>query len=347
MSSILSLRVAPVPTFLRRLSVRRYAPGLAVAVGLAVTAEELRRLPGMSVLSPAILAILLGMAARRLIGVQPAWRPGLAIAMRTMLRLGVVLLGLQITLGQIAALGADGLAVVAGGMAACFFGTLWLGRRLGVAPRLTRLIAAGTSVCGASAVVGVNSVTQGSDEEVAYALAAVTLFGTLAMLASPLVGPLLGLDRGATGLWMGASIHEVAQVVGAASQLGDETVRSATVAKMARVLMLAPLVLMLAAFGRGAAKATAQPAAKLPVPWFVFGFLALAGLASLGIVPASVTRQAGVAAGFLLAAALAAMGFGVDPLALRRVGPRPLLLASASWLLIAGVSFGLLQVVGG
>lgn len=322
------------------------APGVALSLSLAGAAVLMRHLPGVSILSPSALAILLGIGLRQVTGAPAFLQPGLALSVRVLLRLAVVLLGLQVTLGQVAALGFGALIAVAAGLVACYSITVWLGGKLGVAPRLTRLIAIGTAVCGASAVVAGNSVIKGEDEDVGYALATVTLFGTVAMLGMPLAALALGLDHGTAGLWLGASIHEVAQVVGAATQLDVQTVQTATVAKMARVLMLAPLVLTLAALGRAKSHGDNSPKAKVPVPWFVFGFLALAAIASLGVVPAAVTQIAGQTSAFLLATALAAMGFGMNIRALLLKGVRPLILAIVAWGIISGVSLGLLVTVG-
>jgi uncharacterized integral membrane protein (TIGR00698 family) len=318
-------------------TVAKYAPGLLLAFGAAAAAWALHALPGLSRVSPAILAILLGLAARRVIGPSAAVLPGLAFSVRTLLRLAVVLLGLQVTVQELATLGLGGLASVIAALAVCFVGTAVLGAWMGVERRLARLIGIGTAVCGASAVVAGNSVMQGDDEDVAYALAAVTVFGSIAMVGMPFLAELLHLTPASRGLWLGASIHEVAQVVGAATQLGDETVRIATITKMARILMLAPLVLLMAVVEgrRGGGQA------KVPVPWFVFGFVALAALASSGAVPAAIIKPAATVSAFLLAAALAAMGFGIDVRALRRKGLKPLLLALSSWLLIASVSLAL------
>jgi len=319
-------------------------PGATLALGLAGSAMALRQLPGLGALSPAILAILLGIGLRQVIGCPDTLRPGLGFAMRRLLRLAVVLLGLQVTLGQIGAMGVASLLGVAVGLLSCYFGTIWLGARLGVEPKLARLIATGTAVCGASAVIAANSVTRGKDSDVAYSLAAVTLLGTAAMLLQPALALLLHLGPDQAGWWLGASIHEVAQVVGAATQLGDDATRTATVAKMARILMLAPLVLSMAAFARRSPDSAAAEA-KIPVPWFVFGFLALTALASLGVVPADTKLHAGQAAGWMLAAALGAMGFGIDLKELRRQGLRPLILALASWALILGASLAMSWIV--
>jgi uncharacterized integral membrane protein (TIGR00698 family) len=325
-----------------------WVPGLALALGLAAAATALHDLHWLHDLSPAALAILLGIALRRVVSLSPRLRPGLDIALRALLRGAVILLGLQVTFGEIASLGVQTLAIVLGSLAVCFLGTEFLGRRLGVEPKLARLIATGTSICGASAVVAANSVTRGRDEDVAYALAIVTALGTLAMFVLPALAPLLGLPQTQAGIWFGSSIHEVAQVVGAATAIGDRTVGVATIAKMARIVTLAPIVLMMAAAARRQLRRseTAEIHARAPMPWFVLGFLALAAVASFGVVPHPVTHDAGLAAGFMLAAALGAMGFGIDLRALRRMGLRPFVLACSSWTLLAAVSLGLILLVG-
>ena len=154
-----------------------------------------------------------------------------------------MLLGLQLTLGQVLAVGGAGLGGGRGEPRGDLRLTLWLGRRLGVDRKLAELIAAGTSICGASAVIAANTVTEGSDEDVAYAVACVTVFGSLAMLLYPALPGLLHLDPRAFGLWAGASIHEIAQVVAAAFQDGKEAGEFATIAKLSRVMLLAPVVM--------------------------------------------------------------------------------------------------------
>lgn len=319
-----------------------WLPGLALALALAGGATALHRLPWLDTLSPAALAILLGIALRRAVGFSRTLLPGLSIATHLLLRTAVVLLGLQLTVGQIAALGLDTVGVVLGALIVTLVATDWVGRRLGVEPKLARLIATGTSICGASAVVAANSVTRGSDEDVAYALAIVTVLGTVAMFAMPALVPLLGLAPQQAGVWLGSSIHEVAQVVGAATGLGEHTTAIATVAKMTRVLTLAPIVLTMAAIARhGARRGGEAVHAQVRMPWFVFGFLVLTGVASLGVLPRPAIHDAGLTSSFLLAAALGAMGFGIDLSALRRKGARPMLLAVFAWLLLSSLSLGL------
>lgn len=317
-------------------------PGLALAAAIAGVATLLHRLPGIGVVSPMILAIVVGVAINNLAG-TPAWaRVGLAVAMRQVLRGGIVLLGLQITPPKLVAIGLPGFAVVVVTLAATFAFTLWFGQILGVRRQLTELVAAGTSICGASAIIATNGVTGGSREDVAYAVATVTLFGTLSMFLFPLlVGP-LGLSPHAFGLWTGASIHEIAQVVAAAFQDGPQAGEFATITKLARVMLMAPLVIGLGAWRSRGASAGAGPAARPPFPWFVVGFLALVGFGGVVSVPPATTAMIATFTTFLLTMALGAMGLAIHLRKLADEGPRPLGLAAASWIFVS--IFALLAV---
>lgn len=320
-------------------------PGLALATLIAAAAYGARLAPGLGAFSPMIIAIALGVVMGNLVGVPAQAKAGLAFAMRRVLRFAIVLLGLQLTVAQVIAVGAGGILAIAATLVATFLLTTWLGRLLGVDAKLTQLIAAGTSICGASAVVAVNTVTRASDEDVAYAVACVTLFGTIAMLSYPLLPGALGLDPLAYGLWAGASIHEVAQVVGAGFAQGQAAGEFGTVAKLARVMMLAPVVIALGlvaarAAGRGAAERTSAP-----TPWFVLGFVALVVINSVVAIPADVKTLAAPLTTFLLTVALAAMGMGANIGKLRARGVRPLLLGLASFLFIASFSLGLVKLL--
>lgn len=221
-------------------SARAAIPGIAVAGTIALIAYGLRHIPGLGAFSPLILAILIGILVRNLVGTPSFARAGISFSLRHLLRLAIVLLGFQLTLGQIAELGTTGLLIVATTLLATFAFTVAAGRTLGVDRKLSELIAAGTSICGASAIIAANSVVEGSDEDVAYAIACVTIFGSIAMFVYPLIPGLLHLDFQAYGLWSGASIHEIAQVIAASFQNGQRAGEIGTVAKLARVHM--PLI---------------------------------------------------------------------------------------------------------
>ncbi|SOC02528.1 YeiH family protein [Rhodobacter maris] len=311
-------------------------PGVSLVAAIVAAAFLLRLLPGVGMFSPLIIAILIGVVVRNTYGLPAGAVPGLAFSLRRLLRAGIVVLGLQLTLGQVLSVGGIGLATILIALFSTYFFTLAAGRWLGVEAGLTRLIATGTSICGASAVLAANAVGRESDEDVAYAIASVTIFGTLAMVLFPMLGS--GMSAHDYGLWAGASIHEVAQVVAAGAQGGPEATAFATIAKLTRVALLAPLILIMARHVGSTGRA--------PFPWFVLGFVAMVGLASTGWVPAPVTKAAGPLTQVLLAMGLAAMGLQTDVAKLRAKGVRPLALGLIASIFIAGLTFVLVIGAG-
>ena len=311
-------------------------PGVMIAALIGAVAFGLHQLPHMSAVSPAILAAVIGLFLAHAVKLPGRAEAGIAFSSRSLLRWAVALLGLQVSFGQIVAIGWTGFLIVAAGLTASFVTIRAVGRVLGVAPKLAELIAAGTSICGASAVAGVNAVTGAEDEDVAYAVAMVTLFGTAAMLLYPLADHLLALDARRYGLWAGASIHEVAQVVGATAQVGPAATQSGAIAKLTRVLMLAPLVMTLR-LGRKAEAGNTGAG----VPVFVIGFLALVVVNSLIDLPHELTVLAGQVSGFLLAMALGAMGLKTHINGLKAKGWAPLLLGALGTLFISLFTLGL------
>lgn len=320
-------------------------PGLLLAAGIAALAFALRHLPGLGNFSPMIIAIVLGIAFHNLVGTPARARPGVAFSMRKVLRFAIILLGLQLTASQVAEVGVTGVAIIAITLVATFAFTLWLGRLLGVEQKLAELIAAGTSICGASAVIATNTVTRAPDEDVAYAVACVTVFGSIAMFAYPLLPGLLHLGPHAYGLWAGASIHEIAQVVAAAFQDGQQAGEFGTVAKLTRVMMLAPAVIALGIAARQRARAT-HAGATAPMPWFVLSFVAMVGVNSLVDIPVDAKTWIAALTTFLLTMALAAMGLETDIGKLRAKGLRPLFLGLAAFLFIATFSLMLVKLLG-
>jgi len=283
-------------------------------------------------------------ALRNSVGLPAAALPGVGFSLRRILRLAIMLLGLQVTFGQVLSLGPLGVALLVTLVVATFAFTKVLGRFLGVEAPLAELIGVGTSICGAGAVIAANAVTRAPEEDAAYAVACVTVFGTLAMFVYPALPGLLGLTPHQYGLWAGASIHEVAQVIAAAYQGGQEAGDFAAMTKLARVLMLAPMVLALSLVARrrlGAATDGVHP----PLPWFVLGFVALVGVNSLGLAPPSIKNALTAATPFLLAVAVAAMGLETDVAKLRAKGLRPLLLGAAASLFISAAALALAEMI--
>src|SRR6185312_6625806 len=288
--------------------------------------------------------ILIGIAFHNVIGTPAIAKEGVRFCLRRILRGAIILLGLQLTASQVLEVGASGIFIIAATLISTFLFTTGFGRLIGVDRKLTQLIAAGTSICGASAVIATNTVTRANEEDVAYGVACVTVFGSLSMFLYPLLPALLHLDPHLFGLWTGASIHEIAQVVAAAFQDGQSAGEFGTIAKLSRVTMLAPLVIALGWFASRKSAAGANDA-KAPLPWFVFGFIALIGLNSVITIPADIKSWLVALTVFLLSVALAAMGLETDIGKLRAKGLRPLLVGAASWIFISLFSLALIKII--
>jgi uncharacterized integral membrane protein (TIGR00698 family) len=313
----------------------RLAPGLALAgLGVAVSLGAHRAIPD---LPPLVFCVALGVALANVARVPAAAGPGLALAAGPVLKLGVVLLGLDLVFPDILALGIRALAIVAAVVAITFGGTRWAGRRLGISDNLSLLVATGFSICGVSAIAAANGVIDADEDEVAFSVALVTLCGTLAIVTLPPLRGILGLDDEQFGAWVGASVHDVAQVVATSSTAGSVALATAIVVKLTRVMLLAPLIAGIALRHR---RVGASPGTRPPlVPPFIVAFVAMVVVASIGVIPDRAIARIDDLRTVLLGMALFALGTRVNVGRLRQIGARPLALGLASWLLIAVIAY--------
>jgi uncharacterized integral membrane protein (TIGR00698 family) len=314
-----------------------------VLVALLLSAGCVALTAAVPVVPGLLVAIVLGAAGRAAGLVPAALDPGLAWTARRFLRTGVVLLGLQLSVGDLLGLGLREVAVLLVTVAATFAVTLWLGPRLRVGRALTLLIATGFSICGAAAVAAMSPVADADEDDVATAVALVTLYGTLALLVIPVAARVLGLGDRTAGLWAGMSVHEVAQVVAAAGTVSAAALSVAVVAKLARVVLLAPLVAGTGIVRRRRADATnAGPATARRggplVPLFVVGFLVAVLVRSAGLVPEAVLPAVKPVTTLALGAAMVALGTQIRVGRLVRTGGRPVLLGGLATAVAAGVS---------
>ncbi|MFF1786963.1 YeiH family protein [Kitasatospora sp. NPDC058243] len=337
------------------------APGLLLAAaGVAAAIAVHAAVPAVPKLTA---AVVLGMAAAHLPGLRPVVRgvarPGLSMAGKRLMRLGIVLLGLKLSLDDVLGLGWATVAMVLAVVAATFTGTLWLGRRLGLPGDQPLLVATGYSICGASAIGAVSQAAGSEEEDVAASVALVTLCGTLAIAVLPLLQQPFGLGDVEFGRWVGASVHDVGQVVATAQTGGAGALREAVLVKLMRVVLLAPLVAGMAVAVRrrarrggeavvGADQESGEDPAKNPVktcsrppivPLFVAGFLAMIVLRTTGVLPERALTLAGDTQELLLAAALFGLGSAVHLPTMVRTGGRLALLGLGSWVVVAGVSY--------
>ena len=317
------------------------APGLAL-VALAVAASfafvATGVVPGVG---PSALAVLVGALLAPVARRWDAAAPGIELAARHLLRAGIVLLGLQVTVGQMASLGLGGLLLVAGTVAATMGITIPLGRRIGVDRSLTLLIASGTAICGASAIAAVGAVDRAARETVAYAIAMITAFGTAAMFAIPALAVALGLSDRHAGLWVGASVHEVAQVVAAGAAISPLALETAVLVKLGRVASLVPMIMLA---GRAAGRGPDGRRAR--IPGFLLGFLALVAVRTATDPGEAVLDACASLSSVLLAAALAALGMRLTFGGMSAAGGRPVVLAFAASVTAALAALGLALAVG-
>lgn len=320
------------------------APGLALAALGTIVAMGINRL--LPAVSPLLIAIVLGAVLANLVHLPARVRPGLTFSAKRVLRAGIALMGLQLLLGDILGLGWEIIVAVVAIVALGITGTMFAGKLLGLTWTQRVLVACGFSICGAAAVAAVESVVDAKEEEVATAVALVVVFGTLMIPTVPLMAQAFGLSDFEAGMWAGGSIHEVAQVVAAGGAVGGAALGVAVVVKLARVLMLAPVVAILGVRRRRLADPASGSVRPPLVPLFVVSFLLCVALRSTGMIPEGVYDGAGFLQTTLLTAAMFALGAGVHLATIRKVGARPFVLAAASTVWVASLALAGVLLAG-
>jgi uncharacterized integral membrane protein (TIGR00698 family) len=336
---------------------RRLAPGLAVVAlvsALSVLGGRAEtRLFGRPIIEPLVLAILVGIAVRTVRGGVAREAAGNRFAAKQLLEVSVLLLGATMDVPRLFASGpalAGGIVlVVCIALAAGFL----VGRAIGLAPRLAILVACGNAICGNSAIATVAPVIGAEQGEVAASIALAAVVGVIEILALPLLIVPFSLTHYQYGVLAGLSVYAVPQVLAAAFAVSPLSGQVATVVKLARVLMLGPVVVLLALSRRRAERGSAGAeggttralAIGRIVPWFVVGFIILATLRSTGVVPDPAATASKSVAGWLMIAAMAALGLAVDVGSVRRVGARVATAIGGSLVILIALSIALIRIV--
>ncbi len=292
-------------------------------------------------ISPLVIGIVLGMIYANTLRhkLPTSWNHGIIFCTKTLLRLGIILYGFRITFSQIAHMGIQGmlasiLVVVLTLVIGYYVGI----KILGLDKETSLLTAAGSAICGAAAVLAVEGVLKNEPHKSAVAVGTVVFFGTLAMFLYPLLYQLgwIPLSLDAEGLYIGASIHEVAQVVGAGSALSPEVANSAIIVKMFRVMLLVPVLIVLAWLFQ--ASTGQKKHKKLVIPWFAIWFIIVAGINSLQIIPSTIISSINFIDTFLLTMAMSALGMETHFKKFKGVGGKAMLLALILfiWLIVGG-----------
>jgi len=324
-------------------------PGLALALAVAVVATVAGQ--HVPLVGSAVPGAVLGAVIALVIKPGARLAPGLKFASSFVLQCSVVLLGTQLSVAEAARVGAASLPVMLGTLAVCL-GAAWLyGRLLGVPGDLRTLIGVGTGICGGSAIAAVSPVIEAASTDVAYAISTIFLFNIAAVLVFPVIGHALGMSQQSFGLFAGTAVNDTSSVVATATTYGAAAASHAVVVKLVRALMIIPVCLGLAALtarkrrpgpagGAGAERRSPWRVVRL-VPWFLIGFIVAAALNSAGVIPAGSHGPLQHASVFLVAVALSAIGLSTDVAALRKAGPRPVLLGALLWITVAAASLGL------
>ncbi len=337
-------------------------PGLLLCLGVTGVAVALQaaeaRLFGRAWLEALVLAILAGTAIRTAWTPGTRWRAGVSFGAKQVLEMAVVLLGASLSAQTVLAAGWGLLAGIAAVVVLALAGSYGAGRLLGLPHRMAALVACGNSICGNSAIAAVAPVIGADGEDVACSIAFTAALGVAVVLGLPLLVPLLHLSPLQYGALAGLTVYAVPQVLAATAPVGPVAVQIGTVVKLVRVLMLGPVVLGLSLLTRrsrgGLAPgltASGRPApGKLPlsklVPPFIVGFLLLAALRSAGLVPAAALAPVASAANLLTVLSMAALGLSTDLRTVARAGVRVTGAVTASLVLLGGVSFGLIRLLG-
>lgn len=334
-----------------------WLPGVGAAAAAAIAAWGISTLvPGIPLLTASVaLGILVGQLPVARPALNGVLAPGLSVASKRLMRIGVVLLGLKLSLVDIAGLGWLTIGTTVAVVLVTLVGTYWLGRWFRLPGRQPLLIATGFAICGASAIGAMSGVVKAKDEDTAVPVALVTLFGTLAIVVLPALWHPLGLTTLQFGQWVGAGVHDVGQVVATAQIAGTAALAVAVVVKLTRVVLLAPVIAVVSVVERrrvlvsssGTASAPAADAAAPAVPlmpMFVAGFLVAVLLRTVLPVPDVVLAVADIAQTALLAMALFGLGASVRLGPLLRTGWRALLVGLLSWTLIAALAYAAVQL---
>jgi len=320
-------------------------PGLALIAGLVAIAFGISQ--WQSAISPLALSVAFGFLVANL-WQWPTWaKDGSTFAGKRVLRTGVVLLGAQVSVTALRDIGVKGFLAIIIVVALTIFGILALSKFFKLSDDLGMLIACGFAICGASAIAAVRPQTKATEEETSYAIGLVSLCGTLSIFVLPVIGHAIHLTDRAFGSWAGAAVHDVGQVLATASVFGSGSVSSAIVFKLARVCLLAPIIVILSLRNRKLSGGKSVAGTKVPiVPLFVVGFILVAIAHNTIHAPVRFNNDLATLSKVLISAGLVALGSNVRWAAIRKIGHKPLVMGLFAWAVVAGVALGAVKLTG-
>ncbi|NEW05974.1 YeiH family putative sulfate export transporter [Paenibacillus sp. SYP-B3998] len=328
-----------------------FTQGIGLTLFLAIIANYLTGFPLLSIMGQLVIAIMLGIIWRAVIGVPQRAMTGIAFSTKKLLRYGIILLGMRLNLIDIYHAGPKVLAIAVINIVFTLFVVYGITKLFKVEKRLGILTACGTAICGAAAVVAISPQIKASDDETAIGAATVAILGTIFTLLYTFLYPVLGLTAKGYGIYSGATLHEVAHVIAAAAPGGQDSVDLAVIVKLSRVALLVPVAIVIGIWANRMERKDNPDAQKtswksIPIPWFIFGFLAMSGINTLGIIPISVSNQLIVIAYLLIAMAMAGLGLNVDIVTFRRLGMKSFAAGLIGSVLLSLLGYALVILFG-
>ena len=313
----------------------KYSSIIAIGVAIAYTVNKFE-----GAISPLFMSMVFGLILVNTVGWSEQGKEAATFAAKRCLRLGVVLLGFQISIDKFVEVGPRGLLAVVIIVAGVFLGLRFAARRAGLSDSLATLIAGGFAICGATAIAAISSTRKSEERDVSYAVAIVALCGTLSVFVIPFIAHLFSLSDATAGAWIGAAVHDVGQVIATASLMSPEALDSAVIVKLTRVVLLIPLILFLSA--KSAEKKSLQSA----TPTFVLGFVLCALLVNALPLTDSTISFGKELSKIFLSIGLFGMGLGVKWSSIKALGAKPLVIGLSAWVVCGIFALGVIHIVG-
>lgn len=310
---------------------------LGVAVSFLVNKIE-------GAISPLFISMLLGLIVVNTVGWSSEGKAAATFAARKCLRLGVVLLGFQISIDKFIEVGPRGLVAVAIIVAGVFLGLRYFAKRAGLSDSLSTFIAGGFAICGATAIAAISSTRKSEERDVSYAVALVALCGTLSVFVIPTLANLFSLSDATAGAWIGAAVHDVGQVIATATLMSPEALDSAVIVKLTRVVLLIPLILFLSAANKD--KSGEKKSLRAATPTFVIGFVICALVVNALSLPEASINAGKELSKVFLSLGLFGMGLGVKWSSIKALGSKPLAVGLVAWVACGGFALGVIRAVG-
>jgi len=326
-------------------------PGLLLVLGIAIPATWIHEV--YKPISAVAIAIVVGLLWRNLIGLPEKCKTGISFAVKRILRLGIILLGVRLSFLEVVKIGVSSLGIIVTCITLAFLLVHYISRKIGVPHKLGTLIGAGTSICGVSAIVATAPAIQADERDTTFAVATITLFGIAAVIIYPFLGRLLHLSDTAFGIWAGTAVNDTSQVVATGFIYSNAAGAIATVVKLTRNLFMAPVIVIMGYFYalKKIREEEKETQARKKVDWkktfplFVLGFLGMAVLRTLGVFPPTLINFIKTIANFLIVVAISGVGLGTSFAMMKKTGLKPFYVGLAASIIMAGVSLTLIKLL--